>query len=89
MTIVEAIEAAMRAARTPLSSKEAYDAIVAGSLYTFNAKSPQQIVAQQLRRHCKGIDTPNAAPTKHFQRAGPDKYSLLPHPAHGKTPPPR
>lgn len=77
MTIVQAIEQVMRAAGTPLSAREVYDAIMAASLYTFRAKAPQQIVAQQIRRHCKGIDTPNAAPVKLFQRVSANRFSLL------------
>lgn len=87
MTVVQAIEAAMHAAGTPLSAKEAYDLIVARSLYAFRAKAPQQIVAQQLRRHCKGIQSTNSSPTKRFQRAGADKYSLLAAPVTEATSP--
>jgi restriction system protein len=80
MTIVEAVEAAMRDAGVPLSAKEAYEAVVARSLYVFRARDPQQIVLQQVRRHCLGIDAPSASPTKYFQRHGLDKFSLLPSP---------
>jgi len=80
MTIVEAIEAAMRDSGAMFSAKEAYEAVVSKSLYAFRAKSPQQIVLQQLRRHCLGIDTPGASPTKHFQRHDADKFSVLSSP---------
>jgi restriction system protein len=80
MTIVEALEAAMRDVGAPLSAKEAYGAIVAKSLYVFRAKDPQQIVLQQLRRHCLGIDAPSASPIKRFQRQGTDKFFPLPSP---------
>jgi restriction system protein len=86
MTIVEAIRTAMRDSGGTFSAKEAYEAVVSKSLYVFRAKSPQQIVLQQLRRHCLGIDMPGASTTKHFQRHGTDKFSLLSSPITGDVP---
>lgn len=77
MTIVEALKAVMRDAGTPLSAREAYQAIVAKSLYEFHAKDPQHVVLMQIRRHCLGIDFPSASPTKHFQQHGDNKFAPL------------
>ena len=38
MTIVEALKEVMRGAGRPLSSREAYDSIIAQGLYQFQAK---------------------------------------------------
>lgn len=78
MTIVEAIKQVMRSAGRPLTAREAFTAIVERSLYEFHAKDPLHVVAMQIRRHCAGIDFPSAAPTKHFQQHGDDRYSALP-----------
>lgn len=44
MTIVEAIKKVMLAAARPLSSREAFEAIVTQGLYQFQAKDPQHVV---------------------------------------------
>ncbi len=78
MTIVEAIKQVMRSAQRPLTAREAFTAIVDESLYEFHAKDPLHVVSMQIRRHCAGIDFPSAAPNKHFQQHGDDRYSPLP-----------
>ncbi|MFC3682968.1 restriction endonuclease [Hydrogenophaga luteola] len=80
MTIVEAIKEVMRGAGRPLSSREAYDAIVAQELYPFQAKDPHHVVLMQIRRHCAGIDFPTASPTKHFRLHGDNTYFPLDRP---------
>jgi len=77
MTIVEAIKEVMRRAERPLSSREAFDAIVSQGLYEFHAKDPQHVVLMQIRRHCHGIDFPTASPTKHFKLHGDNTYTPL------------
>jgi restriction system protein len=77
MTINEAISAVMRGARTPLSSKEVYQRIVEGALYTFHAQRPEGVVAGQIRGHCKDLDFPTAAPTKLFGMTSDGKFYLL------------
>lgn len=80
MTIVEAIKEAMRVRGGPITIRETYDAIVAAGLYTFHAKHPVHVVATQIRRHCKGLDSPSASDTKLFELRGDDKYYLLERP---------
>lgn len=80
MTIVEAIKAVMHQAARPLSSREAFDAIVAQGLYHFQAKDPQHVVLMQIRRHCMGIDFPTASQTKYFQLHGDSTYTPLDQP---------
>lgn len=80
MTIVEAIKEAMRQAARPLSSREAFEAIVVQGLYQFQAKDPHHVVLMQIRRHCVGIDFPTASPTKHFKLHGEGTYTSLEHP---------
>lgn len=80
MTINEAIKEAMRIHGGPMTIREAYDAIVGAGLYTFHAENPVQVVASQLRRHCKGLDFPSASETKHFELCGDDKYYFLEQP---------
>lgn len=78
MTIVEAIKQAMQEAQRPLTAREAFTAIVDRSFYEFHAKDPLHVVTMQIRRHCAGLEFPSAAPTKHFQIHGDDRYSPLP-----------
>lgn len=52
MTIVEAIKQVMRERGAPMTVAEVYGAIIDQGLYTFNADQPEQIVRQQIRRHC-------------------------------------
>lgn len=81
MTIVEAIKEVMKAKGQPITIREAYDAIISGSLYSFNAEYPLGVVTNQIRRHCKGLDFPSASETKHFEYRGDDRYFYLEHPA--------
>lgn len=80
MTIVEAIKEVMHRAGRPLSSREAYDAIVVHGLYQFQAKDPHHVVLMQIRRHCAGVDFPTASPTKHFRLHGDNTYYPLDQP---------
>lgn len=70
----------MRGAGRPLSSREAYDSIIAQGLYQFQAKDPHHVVLMQIRRHCAGIDFPTASPTKHFRLHGYNTYFPLDQP---------
>lgn len=80
MTIVEALKEVMRGAGRPLSSREAYDSIIAQGLYQFQAKDPHHVVLMQIRRHCAGISFPTASPTKHFRLYGDNTYYPLDQP---------
>jgi len=77
MTIVDAIKQVMHEAQRPLTAREAFTAIIDRSLYQFHAKDPLHVVTMQIRRHCSGLEFPSAAPTKHFQICGDDRYSPL------------
>lgn len=78
MTIVEAIKQVMYRRGAPMTVAEVYGAIIDQGLYTFNADQPEQIVRQQIRRHCQGIDVPSARATKHFFIHGDGTYTALP-----------
>lgn len=77
MTITEAIKQVMRTHGSPMSSDEAYKAIVAAGLYEFHADDPAGIVRNQIRRHCEGLDFPTASTTKHFRMVGDSRYEPL------------
>lgn len=74
MTIIEAIKETMLKHGSPLTAREAYEAIVAEKLYDFHAQDPAQVVLHQIRRHCEGIDFPTAATSKHFRLIGDNRY---------------
>ena len=80
MTIIDAIKQVIRASGAPMTAKEAYEAIVSQKLYEFHAQNPAHVVLMQIRRHCEGIDFPTAAPTKHFQLVGENKFVPLEEP---------
>jgi restriction system protein len=80
VTIIEAIKEVMRAKGEPMTAKQAYEAIVSRGLYEFHAQNPAHVVLMQIRRHSEGIDFPTAAPTKHFQLVGENKFQPLEKP---------
>jgi restriction system protein len=67
MTIVEAIKEVFGREGQPLTSKKIYEKIVAGGLYEFSAKEPEQVVRGTIRKHCVGLDFPSASPVKYFK----------------------
>ncbi|MBI3825598.1 MAG: restriction endonuclease [Candidatus Rokubacteria bacterium] len=87
MTIIDAIKEVMRKRGSPMTAREAYDAIVAANLYEFHAQNPAHIVLSQIRRHSEGIDFPSGAPTKHFQLVGENRFSPLDRPKRIRTKP--
>jgi hypothetical protein len=80
MTIVEAVLAVMRSADKPMSASEVAEAMIARGLYAFKASQPAQIVLQQIRRHCVGVDNRQSSKAKLFARSGDTKYVALPSP---------
>lgn len=77
LTINEAILTVMKDAAAPLTAKEAYDRIVAQNLYEFHAQQPASVVVGQIRRHCKDLDFPTAAPTKYFGMTSDGRFYPL------------
>lgn len=80
MTIIEAIKEVMKLRGSPMTAKEAYVAILNGRLYEFHSQNPAHVVLMQIRRHSEGIDFPTAAPTKHFQLVGENRFWPLDQP---------
>lgn len=80
MTINDAIISAIRSVGKPLFPQEAYDYIVAHGLYLFHAQNPSGVVRSQIRRHCKGLDFPSAAPTKYFSMGTDGRFAVLDSP---------
>ncbi len=72
-------------AGTPLSSREAHNRIVKMQLYEFNAQNPEHVVRSQIRRHCKDLDFPSAAPTKYFGMTEDGKFYPLEKPTKKKS----
>jgi restriction system protein len=77
--LLEDIKAVMNEHGSPMTAKEAYDAIVTKKLYEFHAQNPASVVLHQIRRHCDGLDFPSAAPSKHFKLVGENKFWPLQH----------
>ena len=77
LTINEAIIAVMKDAGEPLAAKEAYDRIITKGLYQFHAQQPASVVVGQIRRHCRDLDFPTAAPTKYFGMTSDGKFYPL------------
>lgn len=74
MTITEAIKQVMLQHGAPMTSDEAYRAIIETNLYEFHSDNPAHIVRSQIRRHCEGLDFTSTAPTKHFKLVGENRY---------------
>ena len=87
MTIIEAVKEVMRRRGAAMTVSEVYGDIIAADLYTFHADNPLHIVANQIRRHCLGLDFPTASQTKHFRIIDDNKYYFLETPRKvAKTP---
>jgi restriction system protein len=80
MTITEAIRHVMTANGKPMTVRDAYQAIVAANLYEFHAQDPLNVIRNQIRRHCEGIDYPGISSIKHFRRIGDDEFFLIERP---------
>ncbi|RVU18494.1 restriction endonuclease [Methylobacterium oryzihabitans] len=63
----------------PMAPAEAYGAIVAADLYTFNTDDPVSVVRAQIRRRCLGLDFPSALATKCFRATNDGRYTLIDH----------
>lgn len=85
-TINEAIAAVMRDAGVPLTAKEAYGRIIEQKLYEFHAQHPINVVSVQIRRHCRDLDFPTAAPRKYFGMTPDGKFYPLDTPIETKSP---
>ncbi len=83
MTIIEAIKQVMLAHGSPMTYKEAYNAIAGQNLYQFHSANPASIVLAQIRRACVGIDFPSSSPTKHFRFVEDGRYWPLDEPHRG------
>lgn len=70
MTIREAITQVLTGHDEGLTCQEIYSAIIADNLYTFNARKPEAVVKQIVRRQCCGLDFPSALITKYFKIVG-------------------
>jgi restriction system protein len=77
MTIIEAVKEVMRRHGAAMTVSDIYEAIIAADLYTFHADNPPHIVANQIRRHCLGLDFPTSSQTKHFRIVDDNKYYFL------------
>lgn len=81
LSIVAEAVAVLCEAGHPLSVAEIYKAIAAKSLYTFTAKSPMQVLHQQLRRHCLGFDKAASSRLKLFSQLQVNSRSCQQHEA--------
>lgn len=70
MTIREAITQVLTGHDEGLTCQEIYSAIIADNLYTFNARKPEAVVKQIVRRQCYGLDFPSALISKYFKIVG-------------------
>lgn len=77
LTIIEAIKKVLSNQRAPMTVTEIYEKIIGNGLYNFKADEPKQIVRNQIRRHCQGLDFASASPKKYFLLTSDGRYNLL------------
>lgn len=77
MTIVEAAAAVLREAGHSMTPGEIFKLIEEAKSYSFKAKHPEQVLAQQLRRHSQGVDNAVSSKDKWFAAHPDGRYSLL------------
>lgn len=78
--IHKAISTVLGSSPEPLTPREIYDQIVAGSLYSFKAADPLSVVKSDLRRHCKELDFPSSRMVKYFSMTPDGRFRLLEKP---------
>jgi restriction system protein len=67
VTITEAVRAVLKEQKDGMTAESIYSEIIARNIYSFNAKQPQHVMLNLIRRHCYGLDFPSAHPVKYFQ----------------------
>lgn len=77
MSIVQAAAAVLRKEGRALTAGEIYERIKSGGLYPFKAKNPEQILSQQLRRHCVDVNNATSSKEKWFSSASDGRFQLL------------
>ena len=75
-TITDAIIEILAKEQNALTAKEIYSRIIKRDLYQFKSPSAENIVRNQLRRHCLGINNPASSSKKLF-KVSDDAYTLL------------
>lgn len=75
MTVLEAIKQLLQETPSGLTCRELTDQILARKMYSFNTRTPNNIVNHELRKHCEGLDFPSAHPVKYFAIAQPSGKS--------------
>lgn len=76
-SIKEAIIEVLKVDPNPLTPSEIYKNILSKNLFSFNSKTPINIVQATLRKNCEGISIKKSADKKVFKIVGNGKYSLL------------
>ena len=77
MTIVEAAKMVLENKMDGLTSTEIYEEILSRGLYNFRSKTPVSVVNYTIRKHCFGLDFPNASPAKYFKIANTKGKRIL------------
>lgn len=75
-TIGAAIVKVLKASGKPLNPKDIYEAIKKANLYQFEAKQPEGIVRNQLRRHSENVKLPASSSVKYFVSLDDGTYWL-------------
>ena len=78
LTIKQAILKVMYELDRPITSKEAYYAILERNLYEFHTQNPLGVVNAQIRRSCIGIDFPSSHTNKLFAKDNYGKFYPIP-----------
>ena len=81
-TIFESIKIVLKNEPNGLTYKQIYKKIIEKGLYEFGAKSPENVVRTEIRRHCVDSIFPSSSPVKAFKIDHEDNrelyYALLP-----------
>jgi hypothetical protein len=62
--------------KRPMTVDEIYDIIAAQNLYTFKSACPRSVLRNQLRRHCKNVESPNQAKDLKFYLLCDGRFAL-------------
>ncbi len=76
-TIKEAVLEILNQSKSPMTSKEIYNAIVSNKLYEFKTKTPQTIVNAEIRKNCEGLNLKSASSNKKLFKFDGEKYSII------------
>lgn len=75
-TVAQVAIEVLKSAQAPMTATDITQAIINQNLYTFNAKSPRQIVRSAIERRCEGVSSRKTVSPAWFKKLSDGRYEL-------------